>query len=92
LHLNNAGYEIWNGKVKPFLLKNILADMVKFDEVYIPVLALTMQNKIGKSLIAMKRLKKHWKEFEGKYYHYHFNDRNWEDSFCRIDNLKPLKN
>ncbi len=87
LHLNNAGYEIWNGKVKPFLLKNILADMVKFDEVYIPVLASTMQNKIGKSLIAMKRLKKYWKEFEGKYYHYYFNDRNWEDSFCRIDNL-----
>ena len=35
----------------------------------------------------MKRLKKYWKEFEGKYYHYYFNDRNWEDSFCRIDNL-----
>ncbi|GBD89971.1 GDSL-like Lipase/Acylhydrolase [bacterium BMS3Abin04] len=87
LHLNDTGYKLWTDKIKLFLQKDILSGMVKFDEVYIPVLALTSQNKIDLSLIAMERLKKYWTEFKNMYSNYYFNDKNWGASFCRIDNL-----
>lgn len=87
LHLNDTGYELWTDKIKPFLQKDILGGMVKFDEVYIPVLALTSQDKIDPSLIAMERLKRNWAEFKDMYENYYFNDIKWSNDFCSIDNL-----
>jgi len=64
--------------------ENIVKEMVHFDQAYIPVLALTSEEKLQPARAAMKSLKPVWQKFNTKYGTY-ADDPNWETDIDKID-------
>jgi len=68
----------------PTARADMLQDMVHFDQAYIPVLALTSDEKLPPARAAMKTLKPVWKSFKQQYAT-NKNDPKWQTDIGRID-------
>ncbi|MGW8246791.1 MAG: hypothetical protein ACWGOV_01665 [Acidiferrobacterales bacterium] len=67
----------------PLAKADIVKDMVHLDQVYIPVLAMTSDEKLQPARAAMKSLKPVWQSFNHKYGTYG-DDPNWETDMDKI--------
>jgi len=66
---------------------DMLKDMVKFDQVYIPPLAFTSQQKAAPSKMSMKRLNKVWRAFYQAYYNSSKDDVQWKADFDKVKKM-----
>ena len=64
---------------------DLVTDMVHFDQVYIPVLALTSEEKVEPARRAMAMLEPEWNMFKTKYYSLSGNDTHWQHDFDKVD-------
>lgn len=63
---------------------NLVKDMVHFDQVYIPVLAFTSDEKVKASKVAMAKLVPVWKSFYNRYYTHQGDDSQWKNDFDKV--------
>ncbi|HKJ33856.1 MAG TPA: hypothetical protein VKA34_18640 [Balneolales bacterium] len=62
----------------------LLKQMVKFDQNYIPALALTNEGEREPSQKALQRLTKFWENFSVQYYNYETPDTSWQSDVSQI--------
>ena len=65
--------------------EDIIHDMVKLDQAYIPALAFTSEEKLGPSREAMKSLNRAWNSFNTRYQSDSHGDAQWKPDFDKID-------
>lgn len=65
----------------------LVEDMVRFDQVYIPTLAYTSEEKLKPSRMAMKSLNVVWDSFNAKYRADTHGDSQWSSDFDKVDSF-----
>ena len=71
----------------------LVKDMIKFDQLYIPVLALTSLGEVQGSRVAFASLEPVWLAFKNKYYSSSVNDPSWKKDFDKVNGyIKSSKN
>lgn len=66
---------------------DLTKDMVHLDQVYIPALAFTSEEKIAPSREAMKSLKQVWTSFKARYQENTHGDTQWKSDFDKVDSF-----
>ena len=64
---------------------DLVKGMVYFEQVYVPVLALTSVEKVGAARKAMASLDPVWKSFKDKYYSKSKGDSQWKADFDKVE-------
>ena len=64
---------------------DLVKDMVHFDQVYVPVLALSSLEKVKAARIAMASFEPIWISFKGKYYLKSNGDSQWKADFDKVE-------
>ena len=65
--------------------ERLLSDMAELDRAYIPVLALTSQEKEELSWQAMGTFERQWREFKSSHYEEHPEDVSWKSDFDVVE-------
>jgi len=64
---------------------DLIKDMVRLDQVYIPVLAFTSEEKVKQSRSAMALLIPVWSKFKSRYQNDTHGDEQWSKDFDKVD-------
>lgn len=64
---------------------NLVKDMVLFDQVYIPVLAMTSVENLKASQITMASFEPVWQAFKNRHYSQTGTDKQWKSDFDKVD-------
>ena len=65
---------------------NLVQDMIKFDQHYIPALAFTSDEQLPQSRSAMQALLPVWQSFQQRYANSRSNDKQWLTDFNTVNN------